>query len=292
MRPFLYISGLIIASTLSVTIASSFVAPPSIVVEDTPRYVLHEGVTPELSSVTWLLFDARTGKTILGSNEGMIVPIASVSKLLTAEVTLQDLDLSTTTEVSEGAVNIEGKAGRLKAGEIMSVRELLFPLLIESSNDAAEVIKEVYEKEQGEGQTFPERLTIRAQEIGMKDTVFRDPSGLSSENRSTALDLAVLLRHLFTTKRYILDITTLSQYIGEGERHEWYNNNPVYEEVGYVGGKHGFTDEAGRTFAGIFNESVSEDGERPIGLVILGSKDLKKDVAALRSYVQEYIEYR
>jgi D-alanyl-D-alanine carboxypeptidase len=88
----------------------------------------------------------------------------------------------------------------------------------------------------------------------MHKSTFVDPSGLSADNESTALDLAVLLRHLYRDQRQLLDMTMLPYYIGTN--HDWLNNNPVHREEGYLGGKHGFTDEAGRTFAGVFHERL------------------------------------
>ncbi len=249
-----------------------------------PQFIVAEH-DPEISADAWLLFDMETGEIIKDHNASKKVPIASVTKLMTAEVAVTSLDLDATTTVSWSAIQTDGRAGRLRAGERIQTRELLFPLLLESSNDAAEEIAEQYKK----NGSLSGAMTREARNLGMHESSFADASGLADGNTSTAVDLSILLRHLFNKQRYLLDITTLPQYVGK--EHDWLNNNPVHDEWGYLGGKHGYTEEAGRTFAGVFLEHLKGGDKREIGMVLLHSDDIRSDVRTLRTYLREEVAY-
>lgn len=250
----------------------------------TPSYVVGDTPLSGVSARAWEVFDAETGEVLSGKDEFEKLPIASVTKLMTAEVALLTLDLSTTTQISWNAVSTEGRAGKLSAGEIIRVRELLFPLLIESSNDAAEAIAEY-----GDHGTFVTAMNTRAREIGMHDTVFAGPSGLSEENISTADDVRKLLLHLMVDHRHALDITRLEKFIGED--HTWWNNSPVFSSEGFLGGKHGYTDEAGRTLAAVFEQSLRGGVRRPVGIVLLDSEDIERDTSIIREYLSAFVSY-
>lgn len=250
-----------------------------------PVYVVDSKLSStSVSAGSWLVFDAETGEVLGGSNQDNIVPIASVTKLITAETAISSLDLNASTTVSWRAVATEGRSGSLKANEVINTRELLFPLLLESSNDAAEALAESAKRD-----VFISNMNKTAKELGMEDTVLKDPSGLSSGNVSTALDLQKLLMHLYKDRRHILDITHLTTFVGS--KHMWQNNDPIFSSTGFIGGKHGYTEAADRTFAAIFNEKVSEEGTRPIGIIILGSDDLKADTKVLTEAIRERVSY-
>lgn len=261
-----------------------FFAPPREFILGTPLYDVAHTEPEGVGATAWLLFDAQTGEVIKAHNEQETLPIASVSKLIAAETALEHMDLAATTTISVTALSTEGRAGSFTLGDHLSVRELLFPLLLESSNDASAALEEAYLPED-----FALAMNERAQELGMQNAVFRDASGLAPENRASADDLRVLLVYLFNARRHVLDITILPQYVGA--LHEWHNNNPLAGQEGYLGGKHGFTDEAGRTFAGVFEERLLSGRSRPIGFVLLGSNDLRGDVGILRAYLRENVSY-
>lgn len=259
-------------------------APPRTFVLGTPLYAVAEGEPKGVSASAWLLFDVETGEVIKAYNEQETLPIASVTKLLAAEVALESMDLAATATVSISALGAEGRAGSLMLGDRLPVRELLFPLLLESSNDASAVLEEAYLPED-----FAVAMNVRAEELGMHSASFVEASGLEPLNRASANDLRVLLVYLFNTRRHVLDMTLLPHYVGT--LHEWHNNNPLSGQEGYLGGKHGFTDEAKRTFAGAFEERLLSARSRPIGVVVLGSEDLRGDVGILRTYLRENVSY-
>ena len=224
----------------------------------------------------YAVFDLQTGTEIASRNAEEVLPIASITKLVTAGVFYENTDLNATTTILWNDLNTEGAAGRLHFAEEYSHHELLFPLLLESSNDAASTMLRV-------DPDLLMRMGERVASLGLTHTRFADPSGLSSENVSTAYELSVLMRDLYGKQPHIYDITRLSQYIGTHTG--WLNNNPFAHEEGYVGGKHGFTFEANKTGVSFFNEVLENGTVRTIGYVVLGSDDLKQDVAVLRQEV-------
>ncbi|MBX9906532.1 serine hydrolase [Patescibacteria group bacterium] len=242
------------------------------------------GLRESVSADAWLVFDTATGESIVSTDENKVLPLASVTKLMTAHVAFRTYDLKERVVVSEKAVSTEGSSGRMVAGESMSVRDLLFPLLLESSNDAAEAVAESASRS-----LFIGRMNAEAERLGMKDTVFVDPSGIDAGNITTARDIASLLTYIFVHERYLLDITTLTQYVGE--RIGWLNNNPVVGVEGYQGGKHGYTDEAGRTFAGLFIQKFKDSPARSVGIVLLGSDQIVRDTEILRTFIETSVSY-
>ncbi len=268
----LAVAGSIVVGTVATAI--EVLAPP--------HYEIMIGSPEELSAASWIVFDTETGEVFASKEEDTQLPIASVTKLGTAAVLYADNRLFATTTVTWDDLAAEGRAGRLKAYKEYDVHTLLFPLLLESSNDAATTLA------RSESSLVLEMNEFAAG-LGLLHTVFADTSGLADGNVSTAAELAVLVAEIYTNRRHILDITSLPSYLTEEDG--WLNNNPYIATPEYLGGKHGFTDAAGHTAVAVFRESF-EAGERPVGYVLLKSSDLSGDMEALRAYVREYVVYR
>jgi D-alanyl-D-alanine carboxypeptidase len=199
-------------------------------------YMNHSGEI-KLSSDSYIVADLVSGKTIIEKDSDVVYPIASLTKLMTAIVSLDKLEQDIITKVSPDAVGAYGYAGNLEIDEEIKVSDLLFPLLLESSNDAAEVISEVY------GKTFFMRqMNDKARELGLEDTFFDDPSGLSENNISTTKDIFNIAKYVHNNKGYIFDITMIP-YKDLGD-HTWYNNSSFIDDDRYIGSKNGYTDEA------------------------------------------------
>lgn len=227
-------------------------------------------MSEELSTDAWGVFDPETGVLLAGENTAMQLPIASITKLFTAEAVLESARREEKTTIVYADVSAPGRAGKLWYGHNMTPYELLFPLLLESSNDAAEAIRRSLGAEY-------ERAVKESLEP-LTATRLADASGLSSGNVSTVEDLATFYASLKHRHPHLIDITKLRMYVGE--YNGYVNNNPGREFRSFRGGKHGFTDEAGRTFIGTF---VLKDGDE-LGIVLLGSDDLRKDIGTLLTY--------
>lgn len=234
-----------------------------------------------LSAKSFLVFDVATGQTLLSKQADLVVPIASITKLLTAAALLDSSSLEEKVVVQAIDLEAEGDAGKLKLGEKYSYRELLFPLLLESSNDAAAVFERVTK---GEVVQKMNELSLLA---GAKNTKLTDASGLSVGNISTVSDLALITSYLYKTQPHVFDITRLSQFVGPYTG--WVNNNPILDK-NYQGGKHGYTKVSAKTVVALFDEKFGVES-RVIGYVILGSDDLRSDTDALRKFVGQSVKF-
>lgn len=195
-----------------------------------------------------VLIDSQGGERVLfkkNSNERL--PVASVTKLMTANIVLENYDLSREIKISEEAVAQNGEAGRLTAGKIFSVEYLLYPLLMESSNDAAYALTNDYNEITEE--KFIELMNLKAEDLGLENTYFVNSTGLDPEqpdhsiNYSTTEDLVKLTKYLLK-KSLIWEILTTPKFGLYGP--ELINTNELLGKIpNIVGGKTGFTNQAG-----------------------------------------------
>jgi D-alanyl-D-alanine carboxypeptidase len=125
-------------------------------------------------------------------------------------------------------------------------------------------------------------------EINLANKKMHDAAGLSSYNKATVKELATAVSKIYATEPYIFDITTLDQYVGKYDG--WVNNSPVIALEGYKGGKHGYTEAAGRTLVAIFTEPAL--GNKEVGYILLGSEDLLTDIKLLRGSVQNSVSHK
>ena len=219
-----------------------------------------------------VLVDSQSGegkKVLFKKNSNEKLAIASLTKLMTANIVLENYDLSREIKISEEAVLQEGEAGKLTAGKIFSVEYLLYPLLMESSNDAAYALAN-----DCNGMTeekFVELMNLKAKDLGLEDTYFVNSTGLDPEqpghsiNYSTAEDLVKLTKYLLK-KPLIWEILATPKFSLYGP--ELINTNGLLGEIpNIVGGKTGFTDQAG----GCMLLVSKNKGENFLVNVILGA---------------------
>jgi D-alanyl-D-alanine carboxypeptidase len=238
--------------------------------------------TPALSSTSYLVADLETGQVFLEKNSHQSRPIASISKLMTALVASETIGYNDLIPISEKAIDTEGDSGDLHVGEKMYLNLLFYPLLLDSSNDAAAAIAEY-----GGGKDFIDKMNLKADELGMKDTHFNDPSGLSPYNRSSASDLALLARYMNASKRFLFDITTQmerKELRSDGSVRSFHNIHPFVTDSRFRGGKPGFTPEAGQTLLSLF--SLPMEGRNHLAIiVVLDSNDETADSHALLNWL-------
>ena len=225
---------------------------------------------PTLTTDTWGIFDPKTGEMLQAQNEERIQPIASITKLFTANAVMESDKKDRTFSITWADIETEGRS-KLAAGDMMSPYELLFPLLIESSNDAAEAIRRSL------GSDFTNSVASLTSTVPLTKTVLGDASGLSATNVSTVRELAAFYAYLKRTHPHVLDISRLRMYITEEVG--YVNNNPARNILSFTGGKNGYTIAAGKTFIGTFKENGRE-----VGIVILGSSDISADIERLLSF--------
>ena len=168
----------------------------------------------ELKSSVALVLDQETNEVLFSKNSQAVLPIASLTKLMTAVVVTEaHLPLNETLTVSEDDVDTEkGSRSRLKVGTQLTREEMLHLALMSSENRAAHALGRAYP---GGIDAFVAAMNRKAQELGMKDTHYVEPTGLSSKNQSSARDLATLvnaahqhqiIRELSTSPEYAVEV--------------------------------------------------------------------------------------
>jgi len=145
-----------------------------------------------LRSAVALVQDARSGETLIAKNQAAVLPIASITKLMTAVVILDaGLSLEQRVAVSDEDYDlVKGTRSRLRPGTVLTRDELLLLALMSSENRAASSLARTYP---GGTETFVAAMNAKAAALGMSDTRFVDPTGLSPGNVSSARDLARLV---------------------------------------------------------------------------------------------------
>ena len=224
------------------------------------------------------LYQPNTGKYIYTKNHKRRMHMASTTKIMTALVALEETDdLSRRVVIDSSAEGVEGSSAYLKAGEVVTMRELLYALLLQSANDAAVAIAE----EVGGGvEGFAEMMNERALEMGLEDTHFSNPHGLDDENHyTTAADLAVIASEALRNEEFAQIASTYRKTIVDGERRRTYQNHNklLYKYEGAIGVKTGFTDESGRCLVG----AAEKDGLRFISVTLDAPDDWSDHIRML-----------
>lgn len=259
--------------------------------EEKPKYYyFNKNTNQQLKVVAnaYLVGDLNTGEVILSKNQDEKFPIASISKLMTALISAEIVDLDNNTQVSKRALATPGANGNFRIGEKIKTSDLVYPLLLESSNDAAEIIAEHFGRD-----AFIKKMNRKANILKMSSTSFEDPSGLSPKNQSTVSDIFKLVGYLNQKKQNLLQITTKRSFTNK--KHNWSNISQFLHKDDYLGGKSGYTDEAQQTVVSLFSlplgDKNKDTGSRPIAIALLGSKDRYKDVENILQYLKKNIYY-
>ena len=220
----------------------------------------------EVTAKAYLVGDIETGKILLGKNIEKVLPVASMSKLVTAFVATDELDLNKVVEITPEMTDVPPDSSNIKAGEKYMVKELLYPLLLSSSNVAAEALASSSDRAY-----FMERMKSYAWEIGMPSSFFDDPSGVSPYNTASAKDLFALSVYLYKYRPDILALTRnpslLSAAVAEHAERRYTSTHPFVNDTRFIGGKTGRTPLAGDTMM-----TILKINDKPISFIVLGSK--------------------
>ena len=191
-----------------------------------------------------VLMDAESGRVLYEHNIHQPRLIASITKLMTALVAAEQAeDLDQVVAIRGEWLGSEGSSIYLKAGEEITLRGLLYGLLLQSGNDAAMAVACCTA---GSEADFVALMNARAAELGMKNSSFANPSGLNDDNHySTAYDMALLARACLENERVAEICATRSATVGA--RTFVNHNKLLWSCPGCVGMKTGFTEKAGRT---------------------------------------------
>lgn len=207
------------------------------------------------------------GDPLLDLNSENNWPIASLTKLLTAVIAIENIDQEKSVSMTNDMISADGVAGNLQIGDSLKTKDLIKAMLLVSSNDAAEALAQDFGRNK-----FTALMNKKAKEIGMLNTFIYDPSGLSARNQSTPSDIFKLAVYIYSNHPDIFLITTLKKdYIIEqnsGKKKTLININEFAGQKGFLGGKTGFTEEAQGNLISVFKSD-----NQPMVIVVLGSQD-------------------
>lgn len=199
---------------------------------------------------SYVAIDATTGRVLMGEEIHMRLPIASLTKMWTALIAIEESNLDDIVTISKRATLSEGSSIYLEEGEEVTVETLLYGLLLRSGNDAAYALAEhVGGSEEG----FVKLMNDKARIYGLTNTTFTNPSGLHNENHlSSAYDTARMLQIAMKNPTF-RKISSTIIYKGKTT---WQNKHKLLsQDVGAVAGKTGYTKVAGRTLATYFERN-------------------------------------
>lgn len=207
------------------------------------------------SAKAFSLYSPDTDTFILSNNIDTKLPMASTTKIMTALIAIESLDLNESVTVPSEAVGIEGSSLYLEAGDVLTVKDLIYSLLLQSANDAAVVLAL---KTSGSIEAFANIMNERAHELGAKSTSFENPHGLDSDNHyTTAHDLALIAATAINndTFRKIASTYKYSFKIGENLRTVVNHNKLLNMYEGCIGVKTGYTQRCGRCLVSAANKN-------------------------------------
>lgn len=205
-------------------------------------------------------------------------PLASITKLMTALVAYELVASTNQVTITTDAVKQDGESF-LRQGEQFTFQDLLDLTLMTSSNDGAYALAATAGavlRAEDEATAFVEAMNVRAQELGLTQTYFRNPTGLDitedeSGAYSSARDVTFLMEYILQNHPQILSATTQPSAViqsQEGDTHNSGNTNPVVDRIpGLIGSKTGFTELAGGNLVIAFDAAFN----RPVIVVVLGS---------------------
>ena len=233
-----------------------------------------------LSAQSAILLDAQTGRVLLERNADHRSLIASTTKIMTALVVCEQSNVLDRVRIPKEAVGIEGSSMYLQEGEILTVQELLYGLMLRSGNDAA-VALAIYCGGTVEG--FAQLMNDKAHRLELQNTHFENPHGLDSPGHySTARDLGLLTAYAMKNPVFAKTVSTKSVTIGQRVLQN--HNKLLWQLDGADGVKTGYTKAAGR----ILVSSAMRQGRRLIAVTLNAPNDWADHKAMLELGFRDY----
>ncbi len=246
-------------------------------------------IAPEISAGNYIVVDSTSGIVLAADDADAVWPIASITKLMTAQVSLQrgvSLDKTVAMSASD---NVGGAALSVTDGAIFTMTDLFSAMLMSSANNAANAIA------RSSGPDFIVGMNTRARELHLVNTAFVDASGIDPRNVSTAREVAAMAEAAFTFEPIQKNTTTVAKDIqapNEDNAHHlkttnWMLYYPEYDDVYVTAGKTGYLEESGWNLVVRLRPSASEK-QKELTIVTFNSTsraDSFKDAEALADWV-------
>ncbi|MBI4121669.1 MAG: D-alanyl-D-alanine carboxypeptidase [Candidatus Ryanbacteria bacterium] len=240
-----------------------------------------------------LVFNLKTGERAVDFGSDVVLPVASITKIMTGFLVLEALNPGEFVMLSEDAARTSGDVGHLKAGEYFAVADFLRATMMSSSNDAAMALAEEAGARMG-GQSFEERIALfveamnrKAEELKMHSTRFVNPTGLDSapdfpSNYSTAADLALLIRAAYEKTPILWEFSREKErtiYSDRGRAYHIFHLNEILDRIpNLIGSKTGSTSSAGDSLVYLFEYPLGT----AYGAIMIGAENGKRAAEAER----------
>ncbi len=239
------------------------------------------------SAESFIVMDQDTGRVLYENNIHNKKLIASTTKIMTAIVTIENAKLNKKVTIGKEVLRAYGSNIYIEMGEKLTIEELLYGLMLRSGNDAALALAK---NVAGNTSNFVKLMNKKAEEIGMKNTIFYNPHGLEDNkgvgNLSTAYDMALLTRYAMQNKYYKEIVKTKSKTVKTNYKtYVWNNKNKLLKTYEYTtGGKTGFTKKARRTLV----TTATKDNKNLIIVSLNDPNDFKDHKDYYESYFNKY----
>ena len=237
-----------------------------------------------VSAKSAVLMDGNTGRILYEKNGNTQSLIASTTKIMTALIVCEQCNVLDRMRIPKEAVGIEGSSMYLQEGEVLTIQDLLYGMMLHSGNDAATALA-IYCS--GTVAGFAELMNDKASSLGMKNSHFVNPHGLDApEHYSTAKDLAILATEAM--KNPIFATTVAAKSVSAGNRRLTNHNKLLWRVEGANGVKTGYTKAAGR----ILVSGAKRNGRQLIAVTINAPDDWNDHAAMLEDGFKRYTQHR
>ena len=244
-----------------------------------------------VNATSTTLMDMDTNRVLYNSNGNDVRLIASISKIMTAIVTINNYDISNVIKIDESVLKSYGSGIYVEVGEEISVENLLYGLMLRSGNDAAIQIANTVG---GSMENFVKMMNDTAKSIGMKNTNFINSSGLENDkgegNTSTSYDMALLMSYAMKNEVFKKIVSTQKKVVKTNYKtYVWYNKNKLLKNYKFcTGGKTGFTEKARRTL----ETTASKDNMNFVVVTLNDPNDFSDHLNLYEEYFKKYKSYK
>lgn len=240
------------------------------------------------NAVSTVLIDMDSGRILYANNAHHVQSVASISKIMTAVVALENTNIKKKIVVGDEILKAYGSGVYIKQGERLTIEDLLYGLMLRSGNDAAISIASHVSLDVSK---FVDKMNDKAKSLSMDDTVFNNPSGLDEEkgNFSSAYDMALLMSYAMRNDEFRKIVGTKVYTLKTNKNvYKWRNKNKLLFSYRYTtGGKTGFTKKAKRTLV----TSAFKDGLNLAVVTINDGSDWKDHESLYEEAFSKYTNY-
>lgn len=250
---------------------------------------IHTTYASTSTAYSYILMDQNTGRVIESKNKDKPMLIASITKIMTCILAIENGNLDEIVTVDDSVLKSYGSGIYISVGEEIKLLDLLYGLMLRSGNDAAIMISTHIS---GNEEEFVKLMNKKAKEIGMKNTIFYNSNGLDNTTRgnlSTTYDMALLTKYAMQNDTYKEIVKTKKHTVKTNlKTYIWHNKNRLLSYDYITGGKTGYTEKAKRTLV----STASKNNINLIAVTIKDSDDWNTHKSLYEKIFDNYINYK